>query len=123
MTIPVVSEICSTTRIIRPEPLHAVSNSVTGRRPVRHRWRIIARSVVARTVGGGQRSAYDCPRDKSPRNWRAPSPTSPSPLHGLGDIRDGVDEGTRLPDGCCIGCAGERNDATGEQGRYGKNSK
>lgn len=72
MTIPVVPEICSTARIIRPEPPHAVSNSVTGRRPVRHRRRIIARSVVARTVGGGQRSAYDCPG--------APHP-QPPPLH------------------------------------------
>ena len=35
MTIPVVAEICSTTRIIRPEPPHAVSDRVTGRRTVR----------------------------------------------------------------------------------------
>jgi hypothetical protein len=60
MTIPVVPEICAAARIIRPEPLHAVSERVTRRRTVRHRRR---RTIVARPVGRGQRSAYDCPRD------------------------------------------------------------
>ena len=63
MTIPVVPEICSAPRVIRPEPLHAVSDRVNGRRTVRHRRRIIAGTVVARGRGD-QRSAYDCPRYK-----------------------------------------------------------
>src|ERR1017187_7337530 len=104
MTIPVVPEICAAARIIRPEPLHAVSERVTRRRTVRHRRR---RTIVARPVGGGQRSAYDCPRDKSAGDRSAPSPTSASPLHGLADTRDGFDDRKWLADRCCIGGAGE----------------
>jgi hypothetical protein len=106
MTIPVVAEVCSATGIIRPEPLHTVSDRVTRRRTVRHRRRSsVARTVIARAVGGGQRSAYDCTRDQSSGNRSAPSPTSPSPLHGLGNTRNGFDDRKRLADRCRTGGA------------------
>jgi hypothetical protein len=118
MTISVVSEICSAARIKRPEPLHAISDRVTGRRTVGHGGRstIIASTIVARTivasaraVGGGQRAANDCPPNDASGNRWAPSPTSASPLHGLGRTWDGLDDREWLADGCGIGGASEQN--------------
>jgi hypothetical protein len=122
MTIPVVAQICSTARIIRSEPLHTVSHCVTGRRTIRYRRRIIARTIVARAVRGSQRSAYDCPRDQSSGNRSAPSPSA-SPLHGLGSVRNRFNDRHRFAHRCGNSAAGEHTDATGEYGRHGNNSK
>lgn len=116
MTIPVIPQICSTARIIGPEPLHAVSDPVTGRRTVGHGRRIIAGTVV--TVRGSQRAAYDCPRDQSSGNRSAPSPAAASPLHGLSGARDRFGERTRLTDRCRTCSAGEHGQVGRKQGRY-----
>ena len=112
MTKPVIAEIRPAARIVGSVLLHAVSNRVTGRRTVRH-WR---RTVIARAIGGvGNRSAYDCPCDKSSDDGCAPSPTSASPLHGLSNIRSSFSDRKRLPERCCNDCAGKW-DAARQQG-------
>ena len=124
MTIPVVPEICSATRIKRPETLHAVCDRIpsTGRRTVRHRrgrCTVIARTIVG-AIRSGQRAAHERAPDNSTGNRsRAPTPTSASPLHGLGNIRNGLGDRKWLADRCRIGCAGEHNDAAGEH-RHGR---
>jgi len=120
MAKPVVTEIRPAARIVGSVLLHAVSNRVTWRRTVRH-WR---RTVIARAVGGvSYRSAYDCPRDKSSDDRCAPSPTSASPLHGLGNARGGLSDRKRLAERCRTDSAAESGDAARQHGRHGKNSK
>jgi hypothetical protein len=118
VTKSVVPEICAAAWIKRPKPLHAVSDRVSGRRTVRHGGRraVIARTIIARGVGGGQRTAHDCPADNSSGNRRAPSPTSAPPLHGLGNIRGGFGDRKRLANRCRMGGAAEHNEAAGQQG-------
>jgi hypothetical protein len=70
VTISIVPEIGPAARIKRSEPLHAVSDRVAWRRTVRHRrgrCTVIARTIIARAVGGGQRAANDCPPDNASR--------------------------------------------------------
>src|ERR1700733_976992 len=113
MTKPIIAEIHPAARIVGSVLLHAVSNRVTGRSTVR-RWR---RTVIARAVGGVcNRSAYDCSRDKSSDDGCAPSPTSASPLHGLGNARGGFSDRKRLAERCRIDRAGERSEAARKQG-------
>jgi hypothetical protein len=113
MTKPIIAEIRPAARIVGSVLLHAVSNRVTGRRTIRHS----RRTVIARAIGGvSNRSAYDCPCDKSSDDGCAPSPTSASPLHGLGNARGGFSDRKRLAERCRIDRAGERSEAARKQG-------
>ena len=117
MTISVVPEICPAARIKRPKPLHAVRDRVSGRRTVcNRRWSVIARTIIARSVGGCQRATDDCAPDNSSGNRRAPSPTSASVLHGLDNTRASFGDPKRLANGSRTGGAREHRDAAGEQG-------
>jgi hypothetical protein len=102
VTISIEPEIGPAVRIKRSEPLHAVSDRIIWRRTVcqrRGRCTVIAGTIIAGAVGGGQRSTHDCASDNPSGNGGTPSPASTSPLHGLGSARDRFDDRKRFADG------------------------
>ena len=90
MSIPVVTEICSTSRIIRPKTLHTVGDLIAGRRAIDGDAVVSWAGVIVAwgVVGGGQGAADERAGDKSSDYRSTPSPASSSPMNGFDCGRD-----------------------------------
>ena len=111
MAIPIVPEIRSAARIIRPKTTHTVGHRIARRRTVCRNTVVSGAGVIAWGVIWCCQGASDQrASDESSSHRSAPSPASSSPINGIDCARGYFGDRKRLADRSCSGTAGVLSD-------------